>query len=392
MLALAHRLSAANASFLLGLGDLGYAPDEELWCAAVKERMNDILVIAGNHDVGESSGGNISRYVIHCPLTLNVSVTADPGTPGFGFGYYFDYPSPDPLARFVLIAAGLRGTLNYDFSPGSGHYSWVVNAIQSAREEGMEWVVAGLHKQCIGVGPRGCTMGQAIFDKLVELRVDLILQGHEHVYQRSKQLALGEKCTSVVSDGRFDSDCVVNDGADGEYGKGDGTIVVVNGAGGRSLSNVAINGSDPEIGYFAEVMGGNANTQDSDPGFGAVVFTVSSSSVQARTDFCSPGTTDAVGRCEVESRFHDEFTIHDAIARPLGKDRVDARHELAALVVMMGARIAGIRLSVRWRPFAVQDSRVLAPLHPTPGFLPGNSVVKAPRRLPNVFPTSSYQR
>lgn len=319
MPALAQRLGRTNASFLLALGDLGYAPDEKLWCAAIKAGLNEILVIAGNHDVGEGAGGNISRYVIYCPFTLGVSVTAGPGTPGYGFEYYFDYPSSDPLARFVLITAGLRGNLNYDYSPGSKHYNWVVNAVQGARDEGIQWVVVGLHKQCIGVHVfRGCTMGQAMFDKLVELRVDLILQGHDHVYERSKQLALSGTCTSVVSDDRFNPDCVVDDGADGVYGKGNGTVVVVNGAGGTTLYDVVINGSDPEIGYFVEVMGGNENTQDRDPGFGAVVYAVSASSIQARTDFCPAGTVDADGRCDVASRFHDEFAIREATTHPLG--------------------------------------------------------------------------
>lgn len=310
MLALAQRLDGTETSFLLGLGDLGYAPDEELWCAAIRGRFNHTMVIAGNHDAGESSGGNISLYADHCPFPFEIPVGAGPNTPGYGFEYFFDYPVSTPLARFILLTAGVRGQLDYDYAPGSIHLAWVGEAVQEARARGIPWVIVGLHKQCIGVGPYPCTMGPDVFDRLVDLRVDLILQGHEHVYQRSKQLALSEACPSVVAGG-FDADCVAEDGASGPYAKGAGSVVVVNGAGGRSLYDVTLNGSDPELGYFVEVMGRNANTQGKTPGFGAVVYAVTADGIEARTDFCPAGTTDGEGRCAAEaaSVFRDEFAI-----------------------------------------------------------------------------------
>src|SRR3989304_7982565 len=120
-----------------------------------------------------------------------------PGTPGYGYEYYFDYPSGTPLVRFILTTAGVTGAINYNYGAGSSHYNWVVDSINGARAAGIPWVVVGMHKQCLTVGSKtGCNSGQALFDKLVDLKVDLILQAHDHVYERSKQLALGAACTT----------------------------------------------------------------------------------------------------------------------------------------------------------------------------------------------------
>ena len=48
-----------------------------------------------------------------------------------------------------------------------------------------------MHKPCITVGQYDCDPGPDLFNMLVSKKVDLILSGHEHIYQRSHQLALG---------------------------------------------------------------------------------------------------------------------------------------------------------------------------------------------------------
>ena len=319
-----ERMKGANATFLLALGDLGYTADEQGWCSALKANFDDIEVIAGNHDSTESGPGDIAQDVTYCPFTLGVNVTGGPGTPGNGYGYeyYFDYPATTPLARFILIAAGVGGQLNYDYSPGSAHYNWVVNAVSDARFSGIPWVIVGMHKQCITVGGKpGCEMGQAIFDKLVDLKVDLILHGHDHVYERSKQLALGANCTSVSSAGAFDADCVATDGSNGLYWKGAGSVDVVQGTGGAGQSSVGIDGSDPEMGYFVSVMGINANTQGLSGGYGYVRYVVTLEDIIAETDFCPGGSTDAIGQCpsRVASTFKDRFTIASRAPVPVAR-------------------------------------------------------------------------
>lgn len=311
MIALAKRATAGGESFLLALGDLGYTSDEAGWCRSIKGAFNDVLVIAGNHDTSESGPGDMAQYVIYCPFTLSVPVTAGAGTPGYGYEYYFDYPATNPLVRVLMISPGVGGALNYNFGVGSSHYNWVVDSVNDARSRGIPWVVAGSHKQCINVGTKSCDMGQTIFDKLVDLKVDLILTAHDHSYHRSHQLALGPNCPSVVSVGNFDADCVVDDGSDDFYNRGFGSVKMIVGTGGRSVRTVTLSGSDREIGYFAEVMGSNANTQGKSWGYGYTRFEVSAESVTVRTDFCPPGTTGSDGQClsQQTTVFKDQFQI-----------------------------------------------------------------------------------
>jgi hypothetical protein len=298
-LGLLRRLNAAGADFLLALGDLGYANDEQAWCSFVKGAFNDVLVIAGNHDTGESSGGQITEYAQYCPFTLPVTLTGGPGTPGYGVEYYFDYPATTPLARVIMITPGVRGSLSYDYSPGSSHFNWVVSSINGARTAGIPWVFVGMHKQCIVSGDKtSCEIGQGLFDKLVELKVDFILQAHAHIYERSHSLGLSPSCPTVPSAGQFDGDCIADDGFDDFHGKGNGSVVMILGTGGTSVRSVTLsNTSDRERDYFVELMGSNANTQGLSWGFGSTRFNVSAEKVVLNTDFCPPGTSDSSGQC-----------------------------------------------------------------------------------------------
>src|SRR5947199_10856450 len=103
-------------------------------------------------------------------------------------------------------------------------------------------------------------MGQYLFDELLEAHVDLILVGHDHVYERSKHLRVSSSCGSGNSTNRFDPSCVAANGARGAYAKGKGTVVVVHAVGERSVDNVSIEGGDRELGYFEAVMGAIAIT------------------------------------------------------------------------------------------------------------------------------------
>jgi len=316
MVGLAKRLATANVDFLLALGDLGYVSDEQAWCDSIKGAFNNTIIVAGNHDTTESGPGDINNAINYCNFNLGVPLTPGP-TYGYGKSYYFDYPAANPLVRFILITAGLTGsqTSGQNYGSGGAEYNWVVNAVNSARSSNISWIVVGLHKNCLTVGSKtSCTMGQEMFDKLVDLKVDLILQAHDHVYERSKQLALGPACTTVPSAGNFDADCVVADGASGVYTKGVGSIEVVQGAGGRDTYTVKIDGSDREMGYFVEVMGSNANTQGKLNGHGAVKYAVSQDRIVVETDFCPLGSTDSTGQCTSQkaNTFYDTFTIQVA--------------------------------------------------------------------------------
>jgi len=231
-------VASSGSSFYLALGDLSYtAGGERSWCANFKAKYNHVEVLAGNHDTGESTGGNINTYVQHCPFTLG-SLTGD-----YGKQYYFDYPVSDPLARFIMIAPGVRGSVNIDYTVGGAGYNFTRDAISSARNAGIKWIIVGMHKNCISIGAKTCEVGTAIMRLLIDSKVDLILQSHDHNYQRSHQL-------SCIQVGAVNSSCIADNGADGKYTKNKGPVIIINGEFGMPLYSV--NSGDSEAGYFAK--------------------------------------------------------------------------------------------------------------------------------------------
>src|SRR5436853_3189670 len=332
-LGLLGRARTAGMSFFVALGDLGYTTDASGWCTQMKRLLPEIVIVAGND--GSNVDGNMSQYVASCPYPLSSPMVAGNGTPGYGYEYYFDYPREKPLARFILLSAGLSG-VDSNYSRKSPHTEWVEDKVASARDAGIPWVIAGVHKECITVGNDGhCPMGQDLFDELVEAHVDLILVGHDHVYERSKQLRVSSSCESVNSTNQFEPSCVAASGTQGVYAKGEGTIVVVQGVGGRSFDNVAIDGSNLAVGYFDAVVGANANTQGRLSGFGSVFYEVTADSITANTDFCPPDSTGTEGRCTSNpgAVFADRFAISTATGlEPMSYTRASGLVSATSLV------------------------------------------------------------
>ena len=59
-----------------------------------------------------------------------------------------------------------------------------------------------MHYPCLSAGQYGCVEGSALMNLLVNEKVDLVLHGHEHTYQRGKQLATDPTtCPSISADG-----------------------------------------------------------------------------------------------------------------------------------------------------------------------------------------------
>jgi hypothetical protein len=271
-------LAAASGSFLLALGDLSYGDaTESQWCSFVKGRVGPtypVQLLSGNH---ESNGrdGHIERFADCLPDRL-------PGTVGdYGRQWYVDVPAADPVVRIVMISPGLTfddGTWRYQ--AGKVRYRWTGKAIDDARADGIDWVVVGMHYPCLSMGRYGCSAGSDIMNLLVKKRVDLVLTGHEHLYQRSKQITTGPGCRRVPTT-RFDRDCVAN--ASSTVRDGAGTIFVTVGTGGTALR--AVNRKDRQKRYFAAWSGLNAS-----PRHGLLAVDADRSRLTATFVGAAPGT------------------------------------------------------------------------------------------------------
>jgi hypothetical protein len=268
-------LVAANTDFYIANGDLGFTGpgNEQSWCDQVIAKVGSdypFQLLSGNHDDDGSSDGEISGYVQCLPDHMNSVGT-------YGGQYYFDYPSASPLVRSIMLPADLTVFgVTHDYVQGDSHYNWVSSTIDDARANNIPWVVVAMHKACITTGPKGsCEVGTDLFDLLMDKKVDLIFHGHVHTNERSKQLSC------VVPD-TYDSSCVVDDGSDDHYVKGQGPVIVIGGPMGQGTRSV--NPSDPEAGYFAKIEGGSE---------GFYKYTVTADSIEAVYHASSGSHTDS---------------------------------------------------------------------------------------------------
>lgn len=285
-------LDRSDASFFLALGDLRYGAlaSDSAWCDYVLDRLPDkgrrfpVELVVGNHEQDGSPDGNIRNFARCLPDRLGARV---PAVGRYAAEYAIDYPRFRPLARFLMIAPNLKvAGRRYTYQPGSPHRAWLVRQIDRARAAGIRWVVVGLHYPCITVGKHGCDSGEEILNLLVRKRVDLVLTGHNHIYERSKQLRVNDSTCPVLREESPDLDCVVDSGADDRYSRGAGTVLVTAGSFGRGLQG--IDELDADLPYFAST--------DEDT-FGLMTYVVDRSRIRA-TFHPSGGT-----------RFTDSFDI-----------------------------------------------------------------------------------
>lgn len=288
--AVLNKNAALAPDFSLALGDLSYGATgaEQAWCDLVLDHMGAgfaFELLAGNH---ESSGqnGNINDFAACLPNQL-------PGVVGiYGRQWYVDVPQSNPLMRVVMISPGLSftGSGYWDYDAGTSRYAWTEAAIDSARAAEIPWVVVGAHLPCLSLGDYDCGSGADLLNLLVTKKVDLVLNGHEHLYQRTHQLSLGPECT-LLAPGTAAPGCIAD--TDNDLTKSAGTIFATVGTGGTGLRDVYTN--DPELPYFAAYAGRNLS-----PAHGLLDVTVTP---EAMTAAFAPASSES---------FSDSFTLTKA--------------------------------------------------------------------------------
>jgi len=234
-------------------------------------------IVSGNHEEDTGGDGRIANFGRCLPDRMS-------STGRYGAEYFFDIPS---LARVIMISPDLTiDGRHYFYGKDNDHYRWLAAMIEDARAKGITWVVVGMHKNCLSTGVYYCRIYQELLNLLIDRKVDLVLQAHEHSYQRTRQIAHSTRCPIVRIDD-FDRACVRSSDSGSRYARGQGTVFVINGAGGRELYK--IDPKDPEAGYFQTWMGANVTPRN---GFTKITLTrrrlaarfVGSSSTSAFTD------------------------------------------------------------------------------------------------------------
>ncbi len=277
-----------NISFMQTLGDLAYDPSPSVttangWCQWATNHMKStnsnvdipLLLSAGNHEAQDAvSGFAIEDYVAGaaCANPFAASTTYyGSSSNNYAKDYYYDYPSVSPSLRVININPGLTyqsgGVHNY--TKNGTLYNWVSDAIDAAKANN-QWIVVTYHVPYVNAGSaHGSDMTGAIyspyaqqfhdlFNMFAAKNVDLILNGHEHDYQRSKQFNINGSCTVITHDS-YNSNCVLSHtGAGGDpYVKGSGPVELVIGTGGHKPSNV--NTGDGDYNFMAKTASGSGD-------------------------------------------------------------------------------------------------------------------------------------
>lgn len=138
-----------------------------------------IAPIAGNHE------SNTNSFVDH--FDLSPASGSDTTT---GVYYSYDYSN----THFIMLNTNENSSEYKDFS--KAQLDWMKSDIQKARSNGSKWIIAVMHK-----GPY-TTSNHATDDDIAgssgvrnkiapvmeQLGIDLVLQGHDHIYARSKPI------------------------------------------------------------------------------------------------------------------------------------------------------------------------------------------------------------
>ncbi len=364
-------LKSLNPDFFLGLGDLSYNSSYTgtQWCKDFKTQFPNIEIIPGYHDTGDDANvsdtsatrryekfvGSPSPPSSGCPYTINGASSLPPCESfgcDYGREYYFDYPPSAPIARFVMLSPdiyNITGKCNagcitsssktcnyiydcwnykqsdpkdkdytYNYTNFENHYNWTQTVIENAHESNY-WVIVGVHKLCISAGSENCEIGKDLFNLLLSEKVDLILSGDDHAYERSKQVSLNSTFVNgqPICDGIpinlstwavYNPGCVIDDGSRGFYQPGAGTVVVIDGVFSCNFQNPCYNVNDTsfhsgynaaEAPYFVKLVGGN--TQGNGNGF--VSYTVT-------------GRKGDDGRIDVQTHFAGSFQDFFSISKP----------------------------------------------------------------------------
>ena len=201
-------LAATGTDAHLALGDFSYGATgaEQPWCDFVKSRVGRKMpfeLVAGNHE-SNGQNGNINDFSACMPNQL-------PGPGGhLRAAVLRRRPPANPLVRFVMISPGLAfpdGTWSY--AAGTPRYNWTAAAIDDARVSTSRGSWSGCTSRACPRATTPAIPGRPSTNMLIAKKVDLVLHGHEHIYQRTKQLALGTACTDA-DDRDLQPRCVVD--------------------------------------------------------------------------------------------------------------------------------------------------------------------------------------
>jgi len=219
-----------GASFVLHFGDLAYGCGITLiwdaWSALIEPLSSRVpyLVSLGNHELvwsqsyytGSASGGECGVPTVQrfrSPSNGSGKKGAASNREGSGSSGALEKSGVDVASSSVLWYSFDSGAVHvvtlsteHDVTPGSLQHSWLESDLASVNREETPWIVLTAHRMLYttqlcedGDFDRSLELRAALEPLLLAYRVNLVLVGHQHSYERTCPIASNATCASSAS-------------------------------------------------------------------------------------------------------------------------------------------------------------------------------------------------
>jgi len=196
-----------NPEIVLALGDLSYGATGNCWLDIVQPLGDKMKIVLGNHDVGE---GNPSSLSVQYETSYNLGKTF--------------YSFNQGKVHFLILNSEIP------FDKDSEQFYFINSDLsKSSSNSNIKWIIVAFHSPMYTSKSKHPSLTDLrdiyhpIFDKY---GVDLVLQGHNHNYQRSFPLKF---------DSQNPASPIISDLNKNTYNDPDGEIYVIAGTAGRYL-------------------------------------------------------------------------------------------------------------------------------------------------------------
>jgi predicted MPP superfamily phosphohydrolase len=211
-----------NPELVLALGDLSYEKTGNCWLNETSSINNKLKITIGNHDYDDDKKADATLLQVQYKKHFGLSNTY----------YSFDYHN----VHFIAIDSMLPYTIN------SPQYSFVRNdLISTSQNPDIKWIIVYFHHPMYTSASEHSSdlLLRETYHPLFDLYgVDLVLQGHNHNYQRSYPITYNNnnnnhKISNINND--ISSTPTITSTNTNTYNNPMGEIYVTAGTGGESL-------------------------------------------------------------------------------------------------------------------------------------------------------------
>src|SRR5918995_6083379 len=162
-----------ESELVLGLGDYSYESDADCWLESISPINDRMKISIGNHDSDEEEGPEITvQFLDHFNLDKQ----------------YYSFTKGNVF--FLVMSTQVS------YSENSEQFNFVKQELEkTSNDPNIDWVVVYYHKPMYASSTKhaGLTSLRDIYHPLFDqYKVDLVLAGHNHNYQRSFPLQFNE--------------------------------------------------------------------------------------------------------------------------------------------------------------------------------------------------------